>query len=111
MTSLQTLPPARPAGSAAPLRGAQTVALVSTPKDPWAGLREASPTSSGLVELLKTADERLSPLLSALTPAAGSPPPEPRPMPPASNMVPPLTQQIAEFLERRRRAGGNRGIG
>lgn len=122
MTSVPTFPPEgrrspqTPTDRAAAtldLHGSSPIsrapATLLAPKDHWEGLREADVKRNGLFELLKTADERLSPLLSALTPAAGSPP-EPRPMPASPGIVPPLHQHVAEFLERRRRTGGSQGI-
>jgi hypothetical protein len=87
-----------------------TVTTNQTTQDPWANMRVAKGQPNSLLDLLKTADERLSPLLSALTPAAGSSPPEFRPMPAAPQTVPPLSQQVAEFLASRRRNGGSQGI-
>jgi len=111
MTSLLTFPPQGPRGSQTQANtGPLEPRAQQTPRDPWAGLREADVRRNGLFELLKTADERLSPLLSALTPAAGNAPPEPRPMPPAPQIVPPLGEQVAKFLESRRREGGTKGI-
>ena len=83
-------------------------AASSPPRDPWAGLREADVKRNGLFDLLVKADEKLSPLLSALTP--NGPPPDLPPMPQAAQNVPLLNQQIAEFLSKRMRPGGTQDV-